>query len=88
MWPFRRSAKNDVPTLDPALGDPAAATLRAHLANRNWRPVHDFLRTVDDPDDFAFYVDMAAEVTGLQAWIGEWIEAEPRSASQHAKPRL
>lgn len=80
MWPFRRGAKLTVPTIDPAVGDPDAATMLDHLANRNWRPVHDFLRTVEDPDDFAWYVDIAAETTGMQAWIGEWIEAEPRSA--------
>src|SRR5690348_9724572 len=75
---FRRSSKS-VPTLDPTLGDPAAARLLADLERRDWRAVHEFLRTVDDPDHLQFYVELTTRTKGLQAWAGEWAEAEPRS---------
>lgn len=80
MWLFRRHAKMTVPTIDPALGDPAGTALLANLTRRDWRSAHDFLRTVDDPDDLAFYVGLASDVPGLQAWVNEWVEAEPRSS--------
>jgi hypothetical protein len=78
MWPFRRESK-DIPTLDPAFGDPTAARLLADLERRDWRAVHEVLRTVDDPDDVQVYVSLSSRTQGLQAWIGEWTDAEPRS---------
>ncbi|MGH3390006.1 MAG: hypothetical protein ACRDOO_14140, partial [Actinomadura sp.] len=78
MWSFRREP-SDIPTLDPALGDPAAARLLADLERRDWRAAHEFLRAVDDPDDLQFYVSLSSRTQGLQAWIGEWADAEPRS---------
>jgi hypothetical protein len=78
MWPFRRESK-DVPTLDPALGDPAGARLLADLQRRDWRAVHELLSAVDDPDDLHFYVSLISPAKGLQAWIGEWADAMPRS---------
>jgi hypothetical protein len=78
MWPSRRESKN-IPTLDPTLGDSAAARLLADLGRRDWRAVHELLRTVDDPDDLQFYVDLTSRTPGLQAWIGQWSDAEPHS---------
>lgn len=77
MWPFRRTGS--VPAVDPALGDPGAAQLRADLTKRDWRAAHEFLRTVDHPDDVVFYLNVASEVPGVQAWITEWIDGEPKS---------
>ncbi|HEX5996785.1 MAG TPA: hypothetical protein VFY84_16720 [Jiangellales bacterium] len=77
MWPLRR--RLTLPTIDPALGDRAAAGLHAHLTRRDWRSSHDFLSSVDHPDDLAFYVGVASATPGLQAWIHEWTSAEPRS---------
>jgi hypothetical protein len=78
MWPLRREPRN-IPTLDRTLGDPAAARLLAHLERRDWRAVHEFLSAVDDPDELDFYVSLSSRTQGLQAWIGEWADAEPRS---------
>jgi hypothetical protein len=78
MGPFRREAK-PVPTLDPSLGDPAAARLLADLQRRDWRALHEFLRAVDNPDDLQFYVSLSSRTKGLQAWVGEWADAEPGS---------
>ncbi|WP_119729137.1 DUF4034 domain-containing protein [Thermomonospora amylolytica] len=80
MGLFRRR-KQAAPALvaDPCLYDPAAARLRAAMQARNWPQVRDFLAQVADPDDRAFYVDVCADVPGVQDWIEEWIRAEPHS---------
>jgi hypothetical protein len=78
MGLFQRESRH-VPTLDPALGDPAATRLLSDLERRDWRAVHEFLRTVADPDELAFHVGLCSRAKGLQAWVGEWIDAEPRS---------
>ena len=78
IWRFRRESE-DVPTYDPALGDPAATRLLADLERRDWRAVNEFLRTVTDPNDLHFYVGLCSARKGLQAWVGEWADAEPRS---------
>ncbi|WP_165945708.1 DUF4034 domain-containing protein [Micromonospora sp. KC606] len=83
MWPFRRKATSPgVPGLlvDPAEGDPTARALREAGARRDWAAVRDLLTPVTDPDDHAFYVSALAGVDGLQDWIGEWVDAEPRSS--------
>ncbi|WDZ85176.1 DUF4034 domain-containing protein [Micromonospora cathayae] len=82
MWPFRRARKHDdVPTLrvDPAMGEPTARELITALERRDWRTARDLLTPVTDPDDHAFHVSVAADVPGVQEWIREWVEAEPRS---------
>ena len=78
MGPFRRESPH-IPILDPTLGDPAAARLLDDLRRRDWRALHEFLRAVDDPDDLAFYIGLCSRTKGLQAWVGEWADAEPRS---------
>jgi hypothetical protein len=65
------------PMVDPAGHDPAARWLREALLRRDWRSARDFLVTVSDPDDRAFYLTVCADVEGVQDWIGEWIAAEP-----------
>ncbi|MGC5021485.1 DUF4034 domain-containing protein [Micromonospora sp. DT47] len=65
--------------MDPTQGDPTARALREAGERRDWRAVRDLLVPVTDPDDHAFYVSAVADVTGVQEWIGEWIDAEPRS---------
>lgn len=82
MWPFRRSGKQvTVPTLivDPAEGDPTARALREAGERRDWGTIRDLLTPVTDPDEHAFYISALADTDGLQDWIGEWVEAEPRS---------
>ena len=78
MGPFRRESKH-IPMLDPALGDPSAARLLACLQRRDWRALHEFLSSVDNADDLDFYVSLSSRTKGLQAWVGEWADAEPRS---------
>ena len=78
MWPFRRESK-DIPTLDGTFGDPTAALLLADLERRDWRAVHELLRAADDPDELQLYVSLCSRTKGLQAWIGEWADAEPHS---------
>ncbi|MGC4809784.1 DUF4034 domain-containing protein [Micromonospora sp. DT228] len=82
MWPFRRSNRRmAVPTLtvDPTERDPTARALREAAERRDWAAIRDLLTPVIDPDDHAFYVTAVAHSDGVQDWIGEWIEAEPRS---------
>ncbi|MFJ8581656.1 DUF4034 domain-containing protein [Micromonospora sp. NPDC093277] len=76
MWPFRLGGRLRV---DPAMGDDTARALREALLRRDWRAGHDLLTAATDPDDHAFYVSIAADVPGVQDWIGEWIDAEPGS---------
>jgi hypothetical protein len=73
MWPFRSRVH-----VDPTLGDANAKRLRADLARRNWRAAADFLASVTHPDDRTFYIRQAGDVPGVEAWIAEWIAAEPR----------
>ncbi|PWU53258.1 DUF4034 domain-containing protein [Micromonospora globispora] len=81
MWPFRRKAKQSGPVLpvDPAMGDPTAHALHEALSRRDWRTARDVLLTITDPDHHALCLNAAARVQGVQEWIGEWVEAEPRS---------
>jgi len=65
--------------VDPTLGDPAAAQLRAWLTQRDWPAARDFLSSVTDPDDRAFYLSIAADTPGVEQWIGQCVAAEPHS---------
>jgi hypothetical protein len=67
--------------VDPAYGDPAAAALRAAMAAGDWPAVRDFLTKVADPDDHAFYLDVASRVAGAEAWL-------PRAVAAEADPTL
>jgi len=85
MWPFKRGAsarqgaRGTGPVIDAALGDEAARRLHADLDRGDWATARDFLATVHDADDLAFYVRAAGRARGVQDWIEEWIAAEPRS---------
>ncbi|MFE9657410.1 DUF4034 domain-containing protein [Micromonospora sp. NPDC006431] len=83
MWPFRRRARQAATaatlSIDPAMGDPTAAALRAALQQRDWPTARDLLTPITDPDDHAYYLSVAGGVSDVQDWIGEWIDAEPRS---------
>ncbi|MFG3302474.1 DUF4034 domain-containing protein [Micromonospora chersina] len=82
MWPFRRRTKQQSgPALpvDPTMGDPTARALSEALARRDWRTGRDVLVTVTDPDHQAFCLHAAGRVPGVQEWIGEWADAEPRA---------
>ena len=65
--------------VDPAMGDPTAHALHEALSRRDWRIARDVLLTITDPDHHALCLNAAARVQGVQEWIGEWVEAEPRS---------
>ncbi|ADD43077.1 DUF4034 domain-containing protein [Stackebrandtia nassauensis] len=75
----RRHKPADIPTHDPTFGDPKAAQLVSDLQSRDWRAVHNFLNVIQDPDDLQYYLDFCVEQLGVQAWIEDWIEAEPQS---------
>ncbi|MFB4312466.1 hypothetical protein [Actinomadura sp. 21ATH] len=75
----RRPRDGAPPVIDPCGYDPAAADLRAALLHEDWPWASEFLATVTDPDDRAFYLSVCAGVPGLQDWIGAWIRGEPRS---------
>ncbi|WP_415646217.1 hypothetical protein [Stackebrandtia soli] len=49
------------------------------MARRDWRSVHNFLSGIQDPDELQHYLNLCANQNGVQAWIDDWIEAEPRS---------
>ncbi|NGM13850.1 hypothetical protein [Verrucosispora sioxanthis] len=66
--------------VDPAQGDPTARALHEAAQRGDWGTVRDLLGSVTDPDDHAFHVSVLAGVTGVQDWIGEWVDAEPRSS--------
>lgn len=65
--------------IDPCAYDPAARQLRMALEQRNWPWARDFLNTVTDPDDRAFYLSICADVPGVQDWIEQWVAAERHS---------
>ncbi|MEU5154148.1 hypothetical protein [Glycomyces sp. NPDC021274] len=69
----------NIPTYDPTLGDPAAARLMSDMTRRDWRAVHNFLSVIQDPDHLQYYLNLCVKQNGVQAWIDDWIEAEPRS---------
>ena len=65
--------------VDLCAHDPAAADLYDALLHRDHRWAGDFLESVADPDDRAFYVSVCARVPGLEEWIASWAREEPRS---------
>jgi hypothetical protein len=67
------------PVIDKCQGDPGARHLRAAMERRDWPTARDFLSSVTDRDDLAFYVSICADVPGVQDWIGQWVAAEPQS---------
>lgn len=69
----------DIPTYDPTHGDPVAATLLSDLGKRDWRAIRDLLGSIHNPDDLNHYLGFCNDHHGVQAWIEDWIEAEPRS---------
>ncbi|MGH3729422.1 MAG: DUF4034 domain-containing protein [Micromonosporaceae bacterium] len=80
MGLFRRRPKlPPTPTIDVTAGDPAGAALLDSLKRQDWRSAHEFLSSVQDPDDFAHYVNLCTESEGLQSWVDTWVEATPRS---------
>ncbi len=74
------AAPPPMPAVDPALGDPDAARLREATARGDWPVVRDVLARVTDPDDHAFYVDIASRVPGAEGWLSRVVAAEPESA--------
>lgn len=64
---------------DPCQGDQPAQSLRDWISHGDWQSASEFLRTVTDPDDRAFYLRICADVNGVQDWIEQWIAAEPDS---------
>jgi hypothetical protein len=67
------------PNVVPGFDDPVAAKLRTALESRDWDTARGLLSPVTDPDDLIFYVNICADVDGVQDWIGEKIAAEPGS---------
>ncbi|WP_051796892.1 hypothetical protein [Catenuloplanes japonicus] len=77
MWPFRKKPAGL--RIDDAHGDPAARTLIDALSARDWRVARDVLQATTEPDARAYLMEAAADVGGVQDWIGEWVRAEPDS---------
>ncbi|WP_328459353.1 DUF4034 domain-containing protein [Actinoplanes sp. NBC_00393] len=77
MWPFKRGPKE--PFLDPTYGDPHRKALIKALQKRNWKWARELFGMAADPDEFAFLMEAAGQVDGLEDWIGQWIAAEPES---------
>ncbi|MEJ3742917.1 hypothetical protein WEI85_06480 [Actinomycetes bacterium KLBMP 9797] len=67
------------PVIDKCQGDQAARFLRAALERGDWPTVRDFLSSITDRDDHAFYLSICGGVPGVQDWIGQWVAAEPQS---------
>ncbi len=67
------------PKVVPGFDDPAAAKLRSAVEGRDWDTARGLLSRVTDPDDLIFYVNLCADVDGVQDWIGEKVTAEPES---------
>jgi hypothetical protein len=76
MWPFTRS---QAPAIDPAFGDARARVLLDALTKGDWRAARDVFAAAQDPNALAYLMEAAAEVDGIQEWIGDWIAAEPES---------
>lgn len=79
LFKRRNRQPADIPTHDPTHGDPVAATLLSDLGNRDWRAVRDLLGSIRNPDDLHHYLGFCNDHLGVQAWIEDWIEAEPQS---------
>jgi hypothetical protein len=76
MWPFTR---NSGPAIDPAYGDPRARVLLDALTAGDWRTARDVFAATADPQELAYLMEAAAQIDGIQDWIGDWIAAEPES---------
>ncbi|RAY11048.1 hypothetical protein DPM19_32615 [Actinomadura craniellae] len=75
----KRAVNRATIQLDPFDYDPDAPWLYEAMEKGDWKEARDFLHSLDDFDKRGFYVSLCAEVSGLQDWIQEWIDAEPRS---------
>jgi hypothetical protein len=87
MWPFRKKRTqptNTIPahpeiTVDPFLGDPAAAALRSALAGRDWGTARAILTASPEPDHLSLLIRVAADTPGIQDWIEEPIRDDSQS---------
>jgi hypothetical protein len=55
--------------IDPAQGDADAARLRTAMSSGDWPTARAILESATDPDDHAFFVDMACRVPGSEEWL-------------------
>jgi hypothetical protein len=80
MWPFKKRGPATAGlTIDPTNGDPQVRALVAAVAARDSATIRAILDGAPDPDTHAYLMESAAEVDGVQDWIGGWIAAEPHS---------
>jgi hypothetical protein len=61
---------------DPAFGDPDGARLRQAMQAADWPTVRAILSAATDPDDHAFFVDLASRVQGCEAWLPDVVRDE------------
>jgi hypothetical protein len=65
----RRSEATETIPIDPALGDTTGARLYAALLARDWPGARDAFDQAADAQHFAFLVNIASKVTGLEEWL-------------------
>lgn len=82
MWPFRKKTQLSVKsvTADPFLGDARAKQLHEALVAGDWATARGILTAPMVNDDRAFYLEIAANVPGVQDWIEGPIRDEPHSS--------
>ncbi|MEV6283432.1 hypothetical protein [Kribbella sp. NPDC051770] len=66
----RESAQQQLPEIDPCMGDPAARSFCDALSARDWPTARGILERTEHPDDRAFLLDTAGSALGVQNWIG------------------
>jgi hypothetical protein len=80
MWPFRKkSTSGRTLEADPFLGDATAKRLGDALAARDWAAARDILSAPMTNDDRAFYMEVAANTSGVQDWIDNAIRDDASS---------
>ncbi|MGW1890938.1 hypothetical protein ACWCP6_11890 [Streptomyces sp. NPDC002004] len=79
--PFGRPRKRGRHPFDAALDDTELITARAALTQGRWTAVRALLnRTGDDWDRRGHRITVLAQENGTEAWVRDWLLAEPESA--------
>ena len=70
----RRSTPAPAPAtlpVDPAMGDAEAARLRQAMGAADWPTARAILESATDPNEHAFFVDIASRVSGSEDWLAD-----------------